>query len=234
MMKQKLLAYAEKLFVAAVGALTAATIYLTIAVQGRSILSMYTLDYFGTIALLSIPAFIVAANLGRPSMIAIIITVIVSIILLSYVFLQGFAMSFSDWVMPGEIRGFLMMAFLAVAALWIRRPQQILLFLAATAVSLTILVVGLQLAVRSALAQQFSATFAQGGCVIAGDNFNGAKMRKVTDQAEVRRGLFIGRDLEPVYFVFHDHYLKWSFSRMDVETRNGSPKENALTDNIRC
>jgi hypothetical protein len=231
-----LLAYAEKLFVVSVGGLAAASIYFLIAIRDRQIFSFYVLEYALLIALLSIPAFIIAVNLGRVSAAAIIIAVSVSLIMGLQAFGQTFIAGLpgTDWVTHDELVGLLIMPYMAVAALVARRPHQILLLIAACAVSLVILIVGLQLAVRAALEQQFSHTLANGGCVIAGYDLPREQRRKVNSQAEVQRGWFIGRDIEPVYFVFPHHYLRWSFSKLGVVNRYDLPVRHSLYEDIRC
>lgn len=226
----------EMLVTAWTGALAAASIYLLIAIQGRQIFSVFTMDYAILIALLSVPTFVIAANFGKLSVVAIIITVPLSIMMLLQIFGQAFAVGLpgTDWVMQDQLAGLFIMPFVAAVALLLRRPRQLLLLMTTSVVSLIILVAGLQWAVQSALDQQFSNTFAKGGCVIAGYDLTRERRRKVAEQSEIQRGWFIGSNIEPVYFVFPDHYLRWSFSRLGLVTRGGQPESYPLYGDIKC
>jgi len=225
----------EKLLVTGIGALVASSLYLVIALQDREIFSLHVLGYAHLIAVLSIAASAVALNLGRLRVASVLITVLLVPVLLWLQFLLAFAHAFVDWARLRDMSVLLAAPLLPVAALVVRRWHHMGLLLSSAVACLALLVVGLQVAAHVALERQFSRTFAKGGCVVAGDDVprQDAK-RQITNPGEVRHGWLIGSETERVYFVFEDHYQRWSVSRFGVETRNGQPVAFPLDSVIKC
>lgn len=229
------IATADNVFAVFLGALASACLYLFLAVSGRSLLSVYVMDYAFGLAFLSTVAAAIALNLGRVSAVAILSTLVIIPLLLFALFVISLAPAFSDWVQPDEVGHLLLFVFLPILGPAIRRPQRLPLMLAAAVASLAVLVVALQFVVRWALEAQVAGVQSQGGCVIAGfDNSIEQTLRKIESADQIRRGWFIGADIEPVYLVFDDHYLVWTFSRLDVQRGRGGPEHYPLRGKIRC
>jgi hypothetical protein len=225
--------YLQRVLVVGFGALFAAALYFKLAMGSSQAVSHYGFDWAAMIGLLSVPATLVAANIGKRNFWTAIGGVLIATVMLLLLFMVSFAAGLpgNEWIDDGLVNGVLFLPVVTAVTLLVRLPKAFPTLGLSLLISFPFLAVGLPIFMRQTLEAQIAATLKQGGCVLSG-----REMKKVVQSAkQVRFGWFVSPRSDQIYFVMGKNYSKWSYSNFGVETNfQGQPYIFPLTSDLNC
>lgn len=112
----------------------------------------------------------------------------------------------------------------------VRLPQSIQLLAISTLGWLIVLVVGVQIVMRNAIAAEIKLFETKGGCVLSEKDNN----KRIKNLGDIHLHWFIGPSSERFAFVEGERYYFWSYSEMGLSSRHGVPNFLPRTKDMMC
>jgi hypothetical protein len=224
--------YLQRIFVIGLGGLLAAALYFNLAMGNSQIISHHGFNLVAIIGLISVPASLVAMNMGKRNVWTAIWGVLIAVVMFCWLFVVSFGAGLpgSEWIGVEMVNAILFLPLATSIILIVRLPDAMAMFGISVLFSFIALMFSLQIVMRQALEKQVVSTLNSGGCIVTGR----ASKKTVKSAKEINFGLFIGPRSDQVYFVEGEKYFRWSYSNFGIDTRRGVPKSFPLTNDLSC
>jgi hypothetical protein len=225
--------YLRRILVIGFGVLQAAAFYFKLAMGNSQVVSHHGFNLVVIIGLISVPASLVAMNMGKGNVWTAIWGVLIAVVMFCWLFVVSFGaggLPGSEWIGVEMVNAILFLPLATSIILIVRHPNATSTFGISVLFSVIALMISLQIIMRQALEKQVASTLNSGGCILAGR----ASKNIVKSAKEINFGWFIGPHSDHVYFVEEEKYFKWSYSNFGIDTRRGLPKTFPLTDDLSC
>lgn len=222
----------QGIIIVLIGGLVAASIYLLMAISGPELLSSHAIGHGAVVGYAGIPAIIASINIARPNKWTFLISVLVVPILLVFVFANVLAnaMPGSNFVPPESVSLLAQLPIIAAVVTAIRCPGGRRLLLASFICCFLAGTLAIRFVVEERLKSLVTKTISEGGCVFALSV--GERPLKAADEIEL--GWIVGPASGPIFFVYDNYALRWSYSRLGLDTRMGIPTKHEIPEGMSC
>lgn len=217
----------QKLLVILLGAASAASLYLYLAASmSHGIVSYHAAIYVLIFGWLAIPALAIALNITGSSVLTVTLSSLSSPLIALYFLVAATRLPGAEWMSSDFFTHLAYLYVLAGLIIAMKLPRAIPLLLASCLICFLVGGVAVHSATKWAMEKQIQLTLMEGGCAISGMT----EPRRVSTANDVALGWIVGPRSEPLYLVYDQYYLRWSYSRFGPATRGGHPEQFALTD----
>jgi hypothetical protein len=224
--------YLQRILIIVFGMLFAAAFYFKFAMGNSQAVSHYGFGLAAIIGFLSVPATLIAANMGKRNVWTAIGGVLIAAAMFSWLFIVSFGAGLpgNEWIGAEMVNAVLFLPFVTAVVLLIRLPKALRTLGISLLICFLLFAIGVQMFMRQTLETQIVLTLQQGGCVLSG-----REIKKIVQSAKlVSFGWFISPRSDQVYFVEGNKYFKWSYANFGVESRRGEPESFPLTSDLNC